>query len=60
MKIIFGTADNLPLNNSLKLRMLTIIVRSVFKDDETFIHKFIQMSVCMCYKNGNKHKINEN
>ena len=41
MKIIFGAADNLPLNNSLKLRMLTIIVRSVFKDDETFIHKFI-------------------
>ena len=41
MKIIFGADDNLPLNKSLKLRMLTIIVRSVFEEDETFVHKFI-------------------
>ena len=41
MKIIFGADDNLSLNKSLKLRMLTIIVRSVFEEDETFAHKFI-------------------
>ena len=55
-QIKFGADDNLSLNKSLKLRMLTIIVRSVFEEDETFAHKFIQMSVCMSYKNGNKHK----
>ena len=31
MKIKFDTDDNLPLKKSLKLRMLTIIVRSVFE-----------------------------
>ena len=32
MKIKFDTDDNLPLNKQLKLRMLTIIVRSVFEE----------------------------
>ena len=41
MKIIFGADDSLSLNKSLKLRMLTIIVRSVFEEDKNFIHKFI-------------------
>ena len=36
MKIKFGTDDNLPLNKPLKLRMLTIIVRSVFEEDGKF------------------------
>ena len=36
MKIIFETDDNLPLNKPLKLRMLTIIVRSVFEEDGKF------------------------
>ena len=31
MKIKFDTDDNLPLKKPLKLRMLTIIVRSVFE-----------------------------
>ena len=34
MKIKFDTDDNLPLKKSLKLRMLTIIVRSVFEEDD--------------------------
>ena len=34
MKIEFDTDDNLPLKKSLKLRMLTIIVRSVFEEDD--------------------------
>ena len=37
----FDTDDNLPLNKLLKLRMLTIIVWSVFEEDSQFIWKFI-------------------
>ena len=33
IKIKFSSDDNLPLNKMLKLHMLTIIVRSVFKED---------------------------
>ena len=33
MKIKFNSDDNLPLNKMLKLHMLTVIVRSVFKED---------------------------
>ena len=36
VKIKFNTGDNLPLNKPLKLRMLTIIVRSIFKEDGKF------------------------
>ena len=32
-KIKFDTDDNLPLNKPLKLRVLTITVRSIFKED---------------------------
>ena len=32
MKIKFNTDDDLPLNKSLKLRMLTIIARRVFEE----------------------------
>ena len=34
MKIKFQTDDNLPLNKLLKLRLLTIIVRSNFEEDD--------------------------
>ena len=33
MRMRFNSDDNLPLNKILKLRMLTIIVRSVFEED---------------------------
>ena len=33
MKIKFNTDDNLPLNKSLKLYLLTIIVRCIFEED---------------------------
>ena len=33
MKIKFNSDDNLPLNKMLKLRMLTVIVRSIFEED---------------------------
>ena len=36
MKVMFDTDDELPLNKLLNLHMLTIIVRSVFKDEGKF------------------------
>ena len=36
MKIRFDTDYNLPLNKQLKLRMLTIIVTSVFEENGKF------------------------
>ena len=36
MKITFNSDENLPLNNPLKLCMLTIIVKSVFEEDSKF------------------------
>ena len=33
MKIKFESDENLPLNKTLKLHHLTVIVRSVFKED---------------------------
>ena len=33
MKIKFTSDDDLPLNEILKLRILTIVVRSVFEED---------------------------
>ena len=36
MKIKLNTDDNLPLNTSLKLHQLTIIVRCIFKEDSKF------------------------
>ena len=35
-KIKFDTDDKLPLNKPLTLRLLTIIVRSVFEEDSKF------------------------
>ena len=56
MKIKFDIDDDMPLNKLLKMHMLTIVVRFVFEEDGKFIHKFIQMSVCMSYKNGTARK----
>ena len=36
MKIKFDSDDDLPLDEPLKLRMLAIIVRSVFEEDGKF------------------------
>ena len=36
MKIKFNSDDNLPLNKMLKLHILTVIVRSVFKIDDKY------------------------
>ena len=39
MKIRFDTDDNLPLNKTLKLHNMTIIIRSVFEEDGKFYSK---------------------
>ena len=36
MKIRFNTDDDLPLNELLKLHILTIVIRSVFEQDSKF------------------------
>ena len=46
MKIRFESDDNLPLNNILKLHMLTVIVRSVFEEDgkyypQVFLNEYL-------------------
>ena len=41
IKIEFGIGDNLPLNKTLKLHNMAIIMRSVFEEDGNFILKFI-------------------
>ena len=45
MKIKFDRDDNLPLNKTLKLRMLTVIVRSVSEGDGRF---YTQAYLDMC------------
>ena len=36
MKIRFESNDDLPLNKPIKLRLLTIIIRSVFSENSKF------------------------
>ena len=40
MKIKFNLADNLPLYQILKLYEIIIVVKFVFQEDESTIHKF--------------------
>ena len=40
MKIRFKSNDNLPLNKPIKLRLLTIIIRSAFSEDGKFYPQF--------------------
>ena len=40
MKIRFKSNDNLPLNKPIKLRLLTIVIRSVFSEDGKFYPRF--------------------
>ena len=60
MKIKFDIDDNLPLNKPLKLRMLTIIIRSVFEEDSKFYPQvYLDECFCMSYRNASKHKANK-
>ena len=46
MKIKFNSDDDLPLNKILKLRMLTIIVRSVFEEDGKYYSQVL-LGACL-------------
>ena len=51
-RIKVDTDDDLSLNKTLKFPTLTIIVRALFQGVKNYIHKFIQMSVSVNYKNA--------
>ena len=40
MKIKFNSADNLPLNKTLKLYNMAIVIRSVFEEDGKYYYQF--------------------
>ena len=41
IKIKSNSGDNLPLNEILKLNKLTVIIRSVFEEDNKYYPKFL-------------------
>ena len=45
MKIKFSSDNNFPLDRILKLRMLTIVIRSVFEDDKYYPQNFLVKSL---------------
>ena len=47
MKIKFNSDDNLPLNKILKLHNVTIIIRSVFEEDDKYYPKAF-LDECLC------------
>ena len=51
MKIKFNSDNSLPLNKTLKLHNMTIIVGSVFEEDGKYYPQVFWMNVCISYKN---------
>ena len=51
MKIKFNSDDELPLNKTIKIPTIKIVVRAIFLKKTNIIHKFSYMNVCMNYKN---------
>ena len=53
MKIKFTSDDELPLNRTIEIPSMTIVVRVFFFLRTTnIIHKFFLTNVCIKYKNG--------
>ena len=46
MKIKFNSNDNLPLNKTLKLHNMTIVIRSVFEEHGKFYHQ-VYLDECL-------------
>ena len=46
MKIKIDTDDNLPLNKTLKLHNMTIVIRSVFEEDGKF-YSLVYLDECL-------------
>ena len=57
MKIKFNSGDNLPLNKTLKLHTLTIIVRAVFQEDDKYYPQVFLDECLLSYKNAARCKI---
>ena len=50
MKIKFNSEDNLPLNKTLKLHNLTVVVGFVFKEDKKYYPQvFLEECLCVNY-----------
>ena len=55
----FNSDGNLPLNKLLKLYNLTIMARSVFKENDKCYPQFFRMNVCISYKNTTHYERNQ-
>ena len=51
MKIKFYSGDNLPLNKTVKVPIMTIVVRAVFHENNKYYSQAFQMDVCIKHKN---------
>ena len=49
----------MPLNKLLKLYNLTIMARSVFKENDKCYPQFFRMNVCISYKNTTHYERNQ-
>ena len=50
MRIKFNSGYNLPLNKTLKLHNMAIVIRSVLEEHGKFYPQVLSSSVCMSYK----------
>ena len=50
MGIKFSTVDKLPLNKTIKILIITIVVRAAFHENDKYYPQVFQMNVCMKYK----------
>ena len=55
-KIKFESDDDFPMNKPIKLRLLTIIIRSVFSEDGKFYPQLFLDDAFMNYKNATVSK----
>ena len=50
MRIKFDTDDKLPPNKTIKIPIITTVVRAVFHENNKYYPKEFQMNVCMKYR----------
>ena len=50
MRIKFNTDDKLPLNKTIKLPIITTVVRAVFHENNKYYRQVFLKNVCMEYK----------
>ena len=50
MKIKFNSNEELPLNTTIKIPTMTIVVKAVFYENKNIIHKFFLINLCIKYK----------